>query len=373
MAAPEPRTDIAIFLPSLGGGGAERMGVNLANYFSSIGKRVDLVVCNLAGPWVSHLSPSVNVVDLKKRRVITSIAALARYLRRAHPRSLLSMLDRANVAAILARWLSGVHPVIAISQRSNLSASIRNYRNFRSRVLYALVPHIYSQADAIIGISEGVANNIVRSLRLTPDKVTAIYNPVLARPVTAADIDRPTHPWLDEKTMPVVVTVGRLTAAKDHPTLLRAFAKLRQLHPTRLILVGEGEARGTVQALIAELGIANDVLMPGFMQEPLPWIGKADVFALSSAWEGFGNVLVEAMACGTPVVSTDCPSGPAEILGDGKWGRLVPVGDSDALCAAMLDLLRNGDRNKAVERAEYFSVEHAANQYLKVLGAAEWH
>lgn len=367
MEAAKGFTDVAVFLPSLGGGGAERMGVNLVNYFSAHGLQTDLVLCDFSGPWVSRLSPAVRVINLSTKRVAASLPALAGYLRRTRPRALLSMLDRANVVALAARWISGAKTRIAISQRSNLSASVRNYRTLRSRILYALVPYLYSRADAIIGISEGVARNIVSEFAISSEKVTAIYNPVLENPVTAADIAHSTHSWLDAKTVPVILTVGRLTAAKDHPTLLRAFAKLRQQQPARLIILGEGETRLAVERLAEELHLENDLLMPGFIHDPLPWIGKADVFALSSAWEGFGNVLVEAMACGTPVVSTDCPSGPAEILGDGRWGRLVPVGDPEELCSAMLVALRAGERNTAVERAQQFTVEHAAKRYLEVL------
>jgi glycosyltransferase involved in cell wall biosynthesis len=179
------------------------------------------------------------------------------------------------------------------------------------------------------------------------------------------------HPWFEQNRLPVILAVGRLTKAKDYPTLFRAFSLVRQVRPAKLLILGEGEERSNLERLAIELGIQNDVSMPGFVDNPFAFMAKASVFVLSSAWEGFGNVLVEALACGCPVVATDCRSGPREILDNGRYGRLVPVGDHEALAKAILETLDNpdfpADRQTRLQRAMEFSIDAAVDKYLKVL------
>jgi glycosyltransferase involved in cell wall biosynthesis len=169
---------------------------------------------------------------------------------------------------------------------------------------------------------------------------------------------------------PVILAVGRLTLQKDFPTLIRAFARLRARRSARLVILGEGELRDELEALVAELGLTADVALPGFVDNPFSWMRGSALFVLSSAWEGFGNVLVEAMACGTPVVSTDCPSGPAEILENGKWGRLAAVGDAEALARAIAEALDDPNPPDVRARAAFFSVERSVDAYLAILGVS---
>jgi len=230
---------------------------------------------------------------------------------------------------------------------------------------------LYPQAHNIVAVSQGVAEDLSTLIQLSPDRVTVIYNPVITPNLLEQALAPLTHPWFEREQPPVILGAGRLSLQKDFPTLLRAFALVRQHRPARLVILGEGEERANLERLAIELGIQNDVSMPGFVDNPFAFMAKASVFVLSSAWEGFGNVLVEALACGCPVVATDCRSGPREILDNGRYGRLVPVGDHEALAKAILETLDNpdfpADRQTRIQRAMEFSVDAAVDKYLKVL------
>jgi glycosyltransferase involved in cell wall biosynthesis len=225
----------------------------------------------------------------------------------------------------------------------------------------------YRQADAIIAVSEGVADDLANILNLPREGIDVVYNPVVTpglEALAAAPID---HPWLAKGSPPVILAAGRLTAPKDYPTLLHAFAKVRTKHDYRLVILGEGELRPLLETMVDTLGIGDSVLLPGFAENPFAWMRRASLFVLSSAWEGLPNVLIQAMACGTPVVSTDCPSGPREILEGGKWGALVPVGDRDALAEEIISNLSSRNSIRAVSRAYHFGVDSAIRGYLKVM------
>jgi glycosyltransferase involved in cell wall biosynthesis len=223
-------------------------------------------------------------------------------------------------------------------------------------------------ADGAVAISKGVGDDLVAKAGVDPRTLAVIYNPVDVEAVGREAEHDPGHPWLND-AVPVVLGVGRLTYQKDFATLLKAFAHLRQTRPARLIILGEGEDRASLTQLAARLGISEDVDFPGYKTNRLGYIARAKVFALSSRWEGFGNVLVEALACGVPVVSTDCPSGPREILDAGAFGALVPVGDDRAMATALADALDHpppAERQRA--RAAVFAPEAIAAQYAKALG-----
>jgi glycosyltransferase involved in cell wall biosynthesis len=226
----------------------------------------------------------------------------------------------------------------------------------------------YPWADGVIAVSSGVADDLAATIGLSRDRIDFIYNPIDTTAVRQRAEEPFEHPWLAPGEPPVVLGVGRLTAAKDFSVLVRAFAELRTQRRARLVILGEGELRPDLQALIAELGLPKDVIMPGFCDNPFVWMRRAEVFVLSSAWEGLPGTLIQAMACGTPVVSTDCPSGPAEILEKGKWGRLVPVGNAGALAQAILATLEDVTRPDVASRAADFSIDSAVDGYLRVLG-----
>lgn len=337
MAETSPH--VALFVYSLDGGGAERVMANLACSFVKRGLKVDVVLIKAEGPYLAQLPPEVNVVELKALRVAARVPHLVRYLQRERPTALLSSMHYANEVALWAKRLSGVPTRVVVCEQNNLS----RYARYTSRTAERWTPLwtklFYPWADGIVAASQGVAKDLGQVTGLPLERVRVIYNPVVTPDLAARAKEPVEHPWFAPGEMPVVLGVGRLVGQKDFPTLIRAFAQVRQVRPSRLmILGGNAGSRPVLKALVQELGLESDVAMPGFVDNPYAYMAQAAVFALSSRWEGFGNVIVEAMAVGTPVVSTDCESGPAEILDHGKYGLLVPVGDSQALAAAISTL-----------------------------------
>jgi glycosyltransferase involved in cell wall biosynthesis len=372
---------LALFLSGLSGGGAQRRVLALAHGFAARGHRVELVVVRAAGPFAAQIPSGVRLVALepamsrlpvlrryKSLWVIAAAPELARYLRGARPDVLLSTSNPANLAALWARRLAAVDVPIVVTVNVHLSEATGARQPFWGRWLRALARRFYPRADAIIAISRGVAADLEWSIPAAANRITTVYNPVDLADIERLGRERVEHPWFAGGGAPVILAVGKLKRQKDFPTLLRALRIVRATRPARLVILGEGEERRRLQKLALSLGIADDVALPGFIDNPFPWMTGASVFVLSSAWEGFSNVLLEALACGCPVVSTDCPSGPAEILAGGLYGPLVPVGDADALAAAIVALLEQPpDRERLRRRARDFSLDAAVNGYLKVL------
>jgi glycosyltransferase involved in cell wall biosynthesis len=358
---------IAIYLPSLCGGGAERVMLTLANAFASRGLDVDLVLAEATGEYMSEISPDVRLVDLRSSRVMTSLPALVRYLRRERPRVLLSAMSHANVVAVWARALAGKSIRVVVSQHNNLSQSKQLYTEVRERIMTWMIRPSYVRADAVIAVSKGVADDLAREICYPVERINVIHNPVDLTRIRQQAREHIDHPWFLPHEPPVIMSAGRLAPEKDFVTLLRAFSLLRKTHTARLVILGQGALRAELQNLVSELGIEADVSMPGFVGNPFAYMARARVFVLSSRTEGLPTVLIEALACGCSVVSTDCPSGPVEILEDGKWGRLVPVGDLGALANAMAATLDETGRRDAMIRASDFDLDMVIEDYLNVL------
>ena len=356
---------IALFLPSLRGGGAERVMVNLARGFAERGLAVDFVLAKAEGPYLSQLPPGVRVVDLRASRVAVSLPGLVRYLRQERPQAMLSALSHANVLAIWARSLARVSTRLVVSEHSTLSEATENATTLRARAMPLLVRLSYPQADAVVVVSHGAADDLIRLTGLPAEKVNVIYNPVVTPELFAKAHEPLNHPWFQLGEPPVILGVGRLTAQKDFRTLIRALVLVRKERPARLMILGEGEDRPKLEALVRELGLEQDVTLPGFVENPYKYMKRAAVFVLSSRWEGLPTVLIEALALGRPVVATDCPSGPREILEGGKWGKLVPPGDPEELAKGILTALQESASTSV--RLEPFTLEHAAAQYLALL------
>ena len=311
---------LSLYFPSLCGGGAERVMLTLANAFAAKGLPVDLVLAKAKGPYLKEVTNEVRVVDLDASRVMTSLPGLVRYLHRERPLAMLSALGHANVIAGAARRLSQVSMRLVMSEHSTLEPYLNTANSHRGRWIALFLRCAYLQGDSVVAVSNGVAHDLA-SIGLERDRIQVVYNPIDITHVTNLSKEPLHHPWYLENSRPLIVAAGRLTQQKNYPLLLRAFALVRANRPVRLVILGEGETRGEIETLARELGLGDDVAMPGFVDNPFSWMRRSSLYVLPSAWEGFGNVLVEAMACGAPVVSTDCPSGPAEILENGRWGR----------------------------------------------------
>lgn len=357
---------VGFFLPSLFGGGAERVAVNLARGFVERGVAVDMVLGLAAGPYLDDLHRDVRVVDLDSKQVLLSLPALSGYLRRVRPNALIGFMDHCNLIAMAARALSGAPTRIIGTVHNNKTIQREQISSVKLRVVMALARRAYSRLDALVAVSRGVAESVTRESGVPPHDITTIYNPI----VTPELIERARASAPGGGGDGLIVGVGRLDTQKDFPTLIRAFARARSQRPVRLAILGEGPDRESLEALAAELGVEADVVLPGFVDNPYAWLAGAAVFVLSSRWEGLPTVLVEALACGCPVVSTDCPSGPDEILDGGRYGRLVPVGDAEALAAAIVATVdAPPDRDALRARGRDFSLEGSVDAYLALCAA----
>jgi glycosyltransferase involved in cell wall biosynthesis len=296
------------------------------------------------------------------------LVALRDYVRRERPASMLSFLNYPNFVLLLVSLLCPGETRFFVNVRNHVSSSSARARSRWNRGIPLLMKTLFRRADGVVTPSRGVADDVLSITGLPPERVTVIYNPVY-RPEGIALAGEPVaHPWLQGGDTPVLIGAGKLKPQKDFPTLIRAFARLRRRRPARLVILGEGDARPALEALARELGVEADVDFPGYQQNPWAWLRRASVFVLSSAWEGLPNVLIEAMACGCPVVSTDCPSGPREILDGGRYGPLVPVGDAEAMAAALERVLEAPPpREVLVEAARHFSFEDAIGGYEALL------
>jgi glycosyltransferase involved in cell wall biosynthesis len=372
---------VAVFLSGLAGGGAQRRSLLLARGFVERGCAVDLIVVHAEGPFRTAVAPGIRLLALEPcasrlpviRRikglwVISSLFALARYLATTRPDVLLATSIPANLAALWGRTLSRTHTPTVITANLNLTKATAKWGALVAKLLRWLIARAYGGAQAVIAISRGVADDLITVTGIPEKRVFSIYNPLDLERVTRQSRETVEHPWLAVGAPPVVLAVGKLKRQKDYPTLVQAFARVRAHREARLVILGEGEERARIERLVKILGIEADVYLPGFVENPFAWMARVSVFVLASAWEGLSNVLLEALACGCTIVSTDCPSGPREILADGAFGHLVPVGDDAALAAAIAAALSApAQRERSVARAAEFGFDAAVERYLAVL------
>lgn len=366
-AAPAPALSVAIYLHDLAGGGVERQSLIIAEELRRHGADVTLVLHSLRGQLVEFLPPGLRVVDLKASRTLNDIPRLARFLRDARPDILLTNVDLNNVAALLAKAISFSTSKVVICQHNPIPAIVMPRENWMYRYVglaYRALAPMIAQA---VAVSQGVASELHTIARLPPERIMTINNPVMGPDFAAranADVE---HPWFDQPGRPVFVTGGRLVPQKDHAMLLRALALHRRHSDSRLILLGSGPLEAELKALAQTLGLTDAVDFLGFQPNALPYFRRADAFVLSSRCEGFGNVIVEALGCGTPVISTRCEHGPAEILDDGRYGVLVPPGDPADLAAGLDQVWSLRERFPAEalrERANAFSYAVCAARYM---------
>ncbi len=361
------RTRVALFLPNLSGGGAERVMTYLANGLVDRGHQVDMLLIEKQGPYLADLSTKVHVTDLGARGVRSSILPLARYLRTKKPEVLLSALDHVNIGALLAKRLARAATRVIPTVHISHSQVKIHHRGIHHRIVRALLRLTYPWADAIVAVSKGTADDMIRTSGVPERLVRVIYNPVITQEIKVLAEQPLDYPWFGPGEPPVILAMGRLTEQKAFGTLIRAFSLVQKDYACRLLILGEGPDRKMLEGLVDELDLTDKVSLPGFVRNPFNYMARCSLFVLSSAWEALPTVLIEALSLGTPVVSTDCPSGPREILYGGQYGRLVPVGDVETLAGAMNDTLR-GARPEVPESAlRPFTVDVAVDEYIKVI------
>lgn len=304
------------------------------------------------------------------------LASFTDYLRRARPDGIIAATAPLNLVAFWARRLAQSPARLVMTEHNRFRIDRDDGSSaWRYDVAPALARHAYAEADALVAVSDGIADDMAAFADLPRERVLTVHNPVTGPHLEARAAAPLDHPWLQPGAPPVILGVGMLKPQKDFATLIRAFARVRAERPARLVILGDvrGDAKDQAHkaellALPAELGIAEHVLFPGFVENPQAWMARAGCFVLSSRWEGLGNVLIEALACGCPVVSTDCPSGPREILAGGRYGRLVPVADSAAMAEAIATTLDHPPPPELQRgRAELFSVGRSVDRYLELL------
>lgn len=367
MLTQPAKSSIALFLPDLRGGGAERISLDLAYEFRRFGHAPEFVLMQARGELLDEAQAAFPVHDLGCARARHVPFALARHLRRHRPDAVLAAMWPLTVIAPLAQRLSGHRCKVLVSEHCTLSLQYGTWGPLHRIALRTSMPVGYWLAAYRVGVSSGVVQDIAALSGIRPDAFDVIHNPVPLRPEPPdSALQEADALWSGPVGMRVL-TVGSMKKQKNHPLLLRAFATLDR-HEARLMFLGEGAGREALLSLAQELGVVDRVILGGFRSDPTPFYKTADLFVLSSDYEGFGNVIVEALAQGLPVVSTDCPSGPAEILENGRWGRLVPVGDAAALAAAMDQALgATHDRTALRRRAKDFAPEIAAKKYLDLM------
>ncbi len=364
----ENKPHIAIFLSFSGSGGVEKMVVNLAQGFFELGCRVDMVIARAHGVHLQLIPEGIRQIRLGKRHTLSNLPGLARYLKREKPDALLAVKDRGIKVAILARRIAGYKGTIVGRLGTTVSEAICGKGVFRRYLWYGSMRLFFPALDHVVAVSEGVAQDILAITGLPETRVTAIPNPVVTPELNllaGEDID---HPWLRKPVPPVVIGMGRLTEQKDFFTLIRAFFEARKERTCRLIIVGEGRQRESLSKLIADLDLEKDVSLPGFVSNPYAWLSRSSLFVLSSKWEGSPNALTEALALGIPVVSTNCRSGPNEILKGGKYGELVAVGDWKALGQSISRTLAHPLPSEFLKEASApYTVKASCSAYLEKL------
>jgi glycosyltransferase involved in cell wall biosynthesis len=364
------------------------------------GYAVDLLVSKLRGDLVDEVPDGVDVVVIERASTLRararamiadpaaslmllrrgmsaklrSLPSLETYCRTTRPDALLAGSPPLGMIAVWARRLSGIDATIAVFAQTRATSDTVGGGRYRHGVPPALLRHTYLQTDAIVSVSDGVGDALSEYANIPRERLTTVHNPVTGPHVETMSRCHLAHPWFSEGQPPVILGVGRLGPAKDFGTLIRAFARVRGDREAHLVIVGDDRKTGKdagyraeLVALPEQLGVAEDVDFVGAVANPFPYMRRASVFVLSSAWEGLGNVVIEALACGCPVVSTDCRSGPREILEDGRYGELVPVGDDAAMAAAIQRVLsKPADPDQQRARGEDFTVARAVDQYLEL-------
>ena len=367
ITVPPSQNVVSLFTPSLGGGGAERFMVNLANEFSAKGNKVYLVACSL-GSYTSDVREDVEIIDLQSSRVLYSLPKLIAFLSIIKPSTLISTIYHTNMVAVTAGYISRSKTKIIVRE-DNMSQSHRSKSaSFISyKFTFSLKKILYKMSHAVVVLQSAMEEELKMMIPGIENKVKLINNFIDVDRISSLAKEPVNHPWLqDDYTVPVIMSAGRLSNQKNWPLLIKAFSKTLKERKLKLIILGEGTLRGEIEGLIKELKIEKDVSLPGFVTNPYSWMARSEIFILSSDFEGFPNVLLEALCCDCSIISSDCDSGPREILEEGKWGQLFKVGDVTDLSVKIQSALDKNIEYDTKSRARYFSSSRCVEQYEKL-------
>ena len=331
---------------------------------------LDVLLIKARGPYVDRLPDSANIISLRARHSLTSVWEVSRYLKQERPDALLAIKHRGILAALRAKQLARTDTPISGRIGTTVSAALANKSSRRRQRWYTAMRKHYPKLEQLIAVSQGVADDMLAITGMSESRVTVVRNPTITPDMLAAATESADHPWLSaDSTVPVIMGVGRLTEQKDFATLIAAFARVRLQREARLIILGDGGLRSEMISQATTLGVEAHIALPGFQNNPWAWMSRASVFVLSSRWEGSPNTLTEAMALGIPVVSTDCPSGPRELLDGGRVAPLVEMGDSEVLASTLLSVLAEPPPSEMLTKAvSAYHQDVSAAAYLQTLG-----
>lgn len=360
-----------MLLPSLRGDGAVGMMLTLARGFSRCHHQVDLLVFRADGERSSSVPFGVNVIPLGAKRSLFAVPALTRYLRRAKPDILVATEHYSGLPALYALMLARTNTRCVIRQDSTWGMDSQRFKGRHKLLTPWMVRRLFCRAE-IVAVSQGVATDFIRHFPQLTNNVQIIYNPVVADELTQRSRVIPEHPWLGAGQLPVVVAVGRLTGTKGFDLLIDAFARVTSTMPARLLILGEGPDRAALEAQIRAHNLESACQLVGYLSNPLAFVARASVFVLSSRFEGLPTVLIEALSTNTPVIATDCPSGPREILADGEYGTLIPPNDVDLLAQAITEAIRRPRPRHANLDAwlQQFAVDTSVKRHLALFEAS---
>ncbi|WP_019832315.1 glycosyltransferase [Sphingomonas sp. PR090111-T3T-6A] len=367
----DDHVDIVFYTRQLHNGGVDRVVFNLAEEFVQRGMTVSIVVDidNIYSPFRALLPKGVRYEVLNARGPLPRLLKLRAYLRRVRPRAVqCASFGFPNLYAVVVRWISGLRFHLMLTEHCFPTVDRAAPKPWQSRYWFFPLAHLlYPFADTRVAVSRGTANDLARVIDIEPGSIDCIYNPIVNDTLFALARQEVDHPWFADHDVPIVIAVGRLEPQKNFSLLIRAFAKVRQTQRCRLVILGDGSERQMLAGLVRSLGIDEDVSMPGFLPNPHAYVARSALLVMSSDFESLSNVVIEAMAVGTPVIATDCPSGPSEALNNGRYGTLVPVGDVERLSAAILKGLRQQPQPVEPDWLDQFTTRYSADRYLALM------
>ncbi|MFD2035448.1 glycosyltransferase [Belliella marina] len=355
---------ILLFYINLNQGGVQRMMVNVANYFDQNGHEVSFYLAKKQGQYIENLNPGIKLYSADTDNRLKLLRKFSRFLKLNPHDTIFTAVPHFNLIAIMCKMISGSKVKLIISERSNTFQEFQKSPWGFYKISFFLIPFLYRFANEIVAVSKGVADDLAKAAMIPRSRITVVYNPAFNETMLTKKSEQVDHPWIKSpRSEKLLIAVGRLTPQKDFGTLITSMTHIDDSE-VKLIIVGEGDELPKLQKLVASLGLGHRVDFAGFQLNPVAWIAKCDVFVLSSLWEGFGNILVEALATGTTIVSTNCESGPSEILDMERYGYLTPVGNPKSMAKTIQKALaKRLDESTQIARAKDFDVNHILKNY----------